>query len=57
MESQKAFDKIKSILESDLSLTYFDIKLEIVVRSDASEYGIGVVILHEFEDDSTRSTQ
>ena len=39
---------------SNLALTQFDSKLEIVVPSDASEYGIGAVILHKFEDGSTK---
>ena len=53
VKCQKAFDKIKNILMSDL-LTHFDLKLENVVASDASEYGIRAVILHKFEDGSTK---
>nr|CAX83705.1 Gag-Pol polyprotein [Schistosoma japonicum] len=49
-ECQKSFDKVKSLLTSDLLLTYFDPSLEIVVAADASDYGIGAVISHRFPD-------
>ncbi|CAH8676807.1 unnamed protein product [Schistosoma haematobium] len=47
---QKCFDEVKSLLTSDLLLTYFDPSLEIVVAADASDYGIGAVISHKFPD-------
>ena len=39
---------------SDLTLTYFDPKLEIIVALDASKYSIGAVVLHKFEDGKTK---
>ena len=40
-ECQTAFEQIKKALTSDLFLTHYDPKLEIIVESDASSYGIG----------------
>ena len=41
---------IIEILTSDLSLTHYDPKQDIVVASNASDIGIGAVILHKFKD-------
>lgn len=49
-ECQHSFDRAKEILQSDLLLTHFDPQLEIKVAADASNYGIGAVILHRFPD-------
>ena len=49
MKWQKAFDKIKIFL---CPIYHFYPKLEIAVASDASEYV--AVVLHKFEDDSTK---
>ena len=48
-ECQTAFDQIKKALTSDLFLTH-DPKLEIIVASDASSYGVGACILHKMPD-------
>ena len=50
---RKAFDKIKNILTLELSQTYYNPKQEIIMASDASEYGISAVILHKFKDGNT----
>ncbi|XP_018396948.1 PREDICTED: uncharacterized protein K02A2.6-like [Cyphomyrmex costatus] len=47
---QDAFDKLKEILASDLVLTHYDPAKKIVVAADASCYGKGGAILHEFSD-------
>ena len=49
-ECQTAFDQIKKALTSDLFLTHYDTKLEIIVASDASSYGVGSCILHKISD-------
>lgn len=40
----------KEILNSELSLTPFDPPLDKIKVSDASQYGIGAILLHKFED-------
>nr|CAD2177516.1 unnamed protein product [Meloidogyne enterolobii] len=47
---QKAFEKAKEIMLSDLLLTHYDPKLPIVVAADASKDGIGATISHVFPD-------
>lgn len=47
---QSSFERIKKVLLSDLLLTHYNPNLPIVVAADASEYGIGAVILHQFPD-------
>ena len=47
--------KIFLILISDLFLAHFNPKQEIVVASDTSDYRIGAIILHRFEDGMTKS--
>ena len=49
-ECQTAFDQIKKALRSDLFLPQYDPKLEIIVASDASSYGVGACILQKMPD-------
>ena len=49
-ECQTAFDQIKKALTSDLFLTHYDPKLEIIVVSDANLFGVGSRILHKMPD-------
>ena len=55
-EYEHAFKKIKSCLLADLSFVHFYLKRKIIVVSDASDYGVVVVLLHKFEDGSTMPT-
>ena len=52
-ECQSAFEEIKKCLLSDLALAHFDPQKELIVASDASDYGLGAVLLHRLEDGST----
>ncbi|KIH56794.1 hypothetical protein ANCDUO_13025 [Ancylostoma duodenale] len=54
-DCQKALDKAKNVLTSPLLLTHFDPNLELIVAADASEYGIGAVILHRFADGTEKA--
>ena len=49
-ECQTAFDQIQKALTSNLFLMHCDQKLEIIVTSDASSYGVGACILHKMPD-------
>ena len=53
-ECQSAFEEIKKCLLSDLALAHFDPQKELIVASDASDYGLGAVLLHRLEDGSTK---
>ena len=52
---QAAFDKLKTMLSSDLLLTHYNPQLPIVVAADASAYGVGAVLLHIFPDGSEKA--
>ncbi|CAK5088679.1 unnamed protein product [Meloidogyne enterolobii] len=51
---QKAFERAKEIMLSDLLLTHYDPKLPIIVAADASKDGIGATISHVFPDKSEK---
>lgn len=56
-ECQQAFDNFKRILSSDLLLTHYNPKLEIIVSADASSIGLGATISHRFPDGSLKVVQ
>ena len=47
-EHQVVFNKLKTVLQSDLLVTHFRPEVDIVVAADACEYGLGAVISHRF---------
>uniref|UniRef100_A0A5S6QZD2 RNA-directed DNA polymerase n=1 Tax=Trichuris muris TaxID=70415 RepID=A0A5S6QZD2_TRIMR len=49
-DCQATFDKAKLLLNSDLLLTHYNAAMEVVVAADASEKGVGAVIMHRFPD-------
>ena len=54
-QCQAAFENTKETLTSDLSLTHYDPKLDIIVANDASSYGIGACILHKLPDGTRKA--
>ncbi|CAH8614326.1 unnamed protein product [Dicrocoelium dendriticum] len=54
-ECQNAFERVKSLLSSNLLLTHFDPSKEIVLTTDASSHGIGAVIAHTYTDGSQKA--
>ena len=54
-ECQTAFEKIKETLTSDLSLTHYNPKLDMIVASDASSYGVGAYMLHKLLDGTRKA--
>ncbi|XP_055633534.1 uncharacterized protein K02A2.6-like [Toxorhynchites rutilus septentrionalis] len=56
-ECQKAFDRFKQILSSDLLFTHYDPKREIIVSADASSVGLGATISHRFPDGTIKVVQ
>lgn len=53
-QQQKAFERSKELLQSAQLLVHFDPTKEIILASDASNYGIGAVLSHKMRDGSER---
>jgi hypothetical protein len=53
-KQKHAFEELRGLLTSDMVLTHYDPSKPIIVAADASEYGIGGVIMHEFPDGSQK---
>uniref|UniRef100_A0AAG5DP56 RNA-directed DNA polymerase n=1 Tax=Anopheles atroparvus TaxID=41427 RepID=A0AAG5DP56_ANOAO len=56
-ECRAAFEKFKAVLSSDLLLTHYDPRQEIIVSADASSIGLGATISHKYTDGSVRVVQ
>ncbi|XP_065083396.1 uncharacterized protein K02A2.6-like [Ochlerotatus camptorhynchus] len=56
-ECQRAFDRFKELLGSNLLLTHYDPRREIIVSADASSIGVGATISHRFPDGSVKVVQ
>ncbi|XP_035899704.1 uncharacterized protein K02A2.6-like isoform X1 [Anopheles stephensi] len=53
----ESFQKFKEILSSDLLLTHYDPKADIIVSADASSVGLGATISHKFRDGTVKVVQ
>lgn len=53
-ECQEVFDKLRQEIASVTTLVHFDSKLPIILATDASNYGLGAVIMHRYSDGSER---
>ena len=53
-EQQKAFAKSKELLQSAELLVHFDPAKELVLATDASDYGVGTVLSHKMEGGTER---
>jgi transposase InsO family protein/predicted aspartyl protease len=51
---QDTFDNLKNDISTATTLEHFDTKLPLVLATDASNYGIGAVIMHRHPDGSER---
>ncbi|XP_050072320.1 uncharacterized protein K02A2.6-like [Anopheles maculipalpis] len=56
-QCESAFNRFKEILKSDLLLTHYDPKAEIIVAADASSVRLGATISHRFADGSIKVVQ
>ncbi|ETN85271.1 eukaryotic aspartyl protease [Necator americanus] len=54
-ECEAAFNRAKIVLASDLLLTHFDLSLNIIAAADASDHGIGAVILRRMPDGTEKA--
>ena len=54
LKKLREFEKIKGMLASDLFLTNYNPKNEIIVASDTSSHGIGTCIMHKLKDNSIK---
>ena len=49
-----AFHRVKKLLLSSRVLTHFNDQLPLIVECDASPYGLGAVLSHQFPDDTEK---
>ena len=47
-QCEQAFNKVKDSLSSSNVLVHYDPSLPVILENDASQYGIGAVVLHRF---------
>ena len=53
-ETQKAFEKVKTLITAETVLTHYDADLPVRLACDSSAYGLGAVISHVMENGEER---
>ncbi|XP_053690892.1 uncharacterized protein K02A2.6-like [Sabethes cyaneus] len=56
-ECEKSFNLVKWEMQSDRFLVHYDSELPIVLATDASPYGVGAVLSHQYPDETERPLQ
>ena len=51
---QETFDQLKMLITSDQVLVHFDSRVPVILSCDASEYGVGAVLMHRYSDGKNR---
>ncbi|CAF1510509.1 unnamed protein product [Adineta ricciae] len=53
-ECQSAFTQLLQEIANATTLVHFDAKLPLILATDASQYGLGAVLMHRYEDGTER---
>lgn len=54
-KKHRCFQDLKQILSADITLVHYDPTQNIIVAADASGYGLGACLLHEYADGTIKA--